>query len=365
LDQKRVMILVTEAIGGGVERLIYDQMNFYNKEYIDLYVVTIREGYLDDKFSRNPARFTCLGAQGTLKYRTYKKLINYVKKNKIDIIHTHLYLPDIYGFLIKISVPGIKFITTKHNTNAFRKKFFWGFLDKILSLPANHIIAVSESVKTFISRFEYIPSRKINVIYHGINIDRFSKSTDIQTTRSKLNINKRDFVIGIAGRITEQKGHRYLLEAMSMLNSKYKNVKLLIIGVGELLGEMKRIAYELGIAENVIFMGFREDLAELYSIMDVFCLPSVYEGLGLVLVEAMFCGTIVIGSSIHGITEIINDGINGFLVPPADSNALANTLIRVYKNDFDRKEMIGHGKKTALRFDFRKNLKKIEDLYLN
>ena len=94
------MILVTEAIGGGVERLIYDQMNFYNKEYIDLHVVTIRKGYLDKQFSSTSAHYTCLGATGTLRYSTYKRLINYVKMNKIDIIHTHLYLPDLYGFLI-------------------------------------------------------------------------------------------------------------------------------------------------------------------------------------------------------------------------------------------------------------------------
>jgi glycosyltransferase involved in cell wall biosynthesis len=363
--KKRIMILVTEAISGGVERLIYDQMNFYNKEYIDLHVVTIRKGYLDKQFSSTSAHYTCLGATGTLRYSTYKRLINYVKMNKIDIIHTHLYLPDLYGFLIKVSIPEIKLITTKHNTNDFRKKFFWGYLDKILSLPAKQIIAVSKSVKTFISHYEYIPSRKIKVIYHGINTSRFDKKIDVSEIRAKLNIDKKNFVIGIAGRITEQKGHKYLLKAISMLKHRIANIKLIIIGVGELQDELKKIGQDLGISSNIVFLGFRENLAELYSIMNVFCLPSIYEGLGLVLVEAMFCETLVVGSNVHGITEIIDDGINGFLIPPGDSVALANVLTRIYNNDYDRGKMIEQGKVTASRFNFKKNLKKIENIYMN
>ncbi len=359
-----VLILVTEAIGGGVERLIYDQMRFYDKKRINLHVITLRKGYLETEFSETSANYMCLDINRRLSYRALKKLVCYIKSNQIDIVHTHLYLPDIYGFLVKMIVPRVKLFTTKHNTNQFRKKLFWGILDNILSLPAARIIAVSEAVKKFIAKYEYIPPNRISVIYHGVDINRFFKKVNIDDIRKQLRISKDNFVIGIIGRITEQKGHIYLLRAVAELKSKIPSIKLLVIGTGELQQELSDYCHKSNIENHVSFLGFRNDMPELYSLMNVLCLPSVYEGLGLVLVEAMLCNTITVGSKIHGIEEIINDGINGFLVPPRDSEALIKVLYKIYKSDYD-KNMLVQARLAALQFDFTKNLKKIEKTYFD
>lgn len=359
-----VLILVTEAIGGGVERLIYDQMRFYDKKRINLHVITIRKGYLEKEFSETSANYMCLDVNRKVSYKVLKKLVCYIRSNHIDIIHTHLYLPDIYGFLAKMIVPRVKLFTTKHNTNQFRKKLFWGILDKILSLPAARIIAVSEAVKKFIAKYEYISPHRISVIYHGIDISRFTKNVNTGNIRNQLRISKNSFVIGIVGRITEQKGHVYLLQAIVELKVKIPGIKLLVIGTGELLQELSDYCNKLNIKKQVIFLGFRKDVPQLYRIMDVLCLPSIYEGLGLVLVEAMLCNTITVGSKIHGIEEIINDGINGFLVPPRDSEALTKVLYKIYKLDYNH-NMRRRAKQTAYKFDYRKNLKKIEKTYFD
>jgi glycosyltransferase involved in cell wall biosynthesis len=98
--------------------------------------------------------------------------------------------------------------------------------------------------------------------------------------------------------------------------------------------------------------------------MDVLCLPSIYEGLGLVLVEAMLCGTLVVGSAVHGIKEIIDNNENGFLVPPRDSQALAKILLRISQKKYS-KEIQDNAYNKAQLFDFRKNVRKIEACYIN
>jgi glycosyltransferase involved in cell wall biosynthesis len=361
--KKNVLTLFTTAIGGGVERLILDQMKHFDHTKFNIYVVTLRTGYLDTEFNKTGATYCCLNSKRRISYATFKKLINYIKKNHIDIIHTHLYLPDIYGFLAKIAVPGIKLITTKHNTNDFRKKLYWGFLDYILALPASRIIAVSGSVKQFISHHEFIPSSRIMVIYHGVDVSRFKAKRNLKKLRTELSLQRKNFVIGIVGRITKQKGHKYLLEAAHSLREKIPDMHILIIGSGELENMFRQYCHDLEIEGIVTFLGYRSDMANLYSLMDVLCLPSIFEGLGLVLVEAMLCNTLTIGAEVDGIKEIIVDGHNGFLFPPRDSNALAELLYKIYKVGY-KKEIIARARRTALRFDYRKNLREIENEYL-
>ena len=358
-----VLIIVTEATGGGVERLIYDQMHYYDREKFHLHVITLRKGYLDTDFSCTPAQYRCLNAQRKICFKAIRSLVLYIKKHRIDIVHTHLYLPDIYGFILKTLIPNIKLFTTKHNTNQFRKNPFWGLLDNLLSVPATRIIAVSESVKKFISKYEHIPLKRIKVIYHGVDIKRFRSAKNTTSIRRSIGVPKNAFVIGIVGRITEQKGHKYLFDAVAKLREKISNIRLLVVGVGELEHELAEYRSKLGLQESIIFMGYRKDVPRLYSALDVLCLPSIYEGLGLVLVEAMLCNIITVATNVDGITEIIKDGINGFLVPPADSTSLARLLDKIFKGEYNRR-MLVEARKTAMRFDYRKNLRVIEKEYV-
>jgi glycosyltransferase involved in cell wall biosynthesis len=358
-----ILILVTEAIGGGVERLIYDQMHYYDREKFDLHVITLRKGYLENEFSRTPAHYQCLYARRKICFKAIRTLTLYIKKHRIDIVHTHLYLPDIYGFILKMLVPSIKLFSTKHNTNQFRQNLFWGLLDNLLSIPATRIIAVSESVKKFISKYEHIPSRRILVIYHGVDTNRFRQIKRNTAIRRSIGVPRNAFVIGIVGRITEQKGHKYLFDAVAELKNKIDDIRLLVIGVGELQQEFVDYSNQLGLQKSIIFLGYRKDIPKLYSAMNVLCLPSIYEGLGLVLVEAMLCNTITVGTNVDGIVEIIKDGVNGFLVPPTNSNALAKLLYKISRGEYS-KEMLVEARKTAMRFDYRENLKNIEREYL-
>ncbi len=363
---KNILILLTASFGGGAERLILDQMKYYDRNKFNLHVITLKRGNLEDTFANiNGVNYLCLNSKRKISLKTIKELLRYSKEKKINLIHTHLFLPDMYGFLIKILMPKIKLISTKHNTSEFRKKIHWGLLDKLFSLPANEIITVSKSVKRFISKYEFIPSHKIKVIYNGIDVSRFNEKPNFSQLKEELQIRDGNFVVGIVGRLTKQKGHKYLLKAVANLKKKIPNIRLLIIGVGKLMSELEKYAQELKIKENINFLGFRNDMPKLYSLMDVFCLPSLSEGLVLVIIEAMLCNTITVGSKVDGIEEIIDDEITGFLVPPKDSNALTKVLYKIFQGNFSR-EMLIKAKTKALKvFDFKKSLKKIEKVYLD
>jgi len=361
--KKRILVIIKAAVGGGAEKLVLDQMKYYDKDLFDLHVVALMKGHMEKEFIYTSACYTCFYSKTNLSIRTLKKILKYIHTHKIDLIHTHLYVPDIYGFLLKMAIPRIKLITTKHNTNDFRKKIYWGLLDNLLSWPACRIIAVSQSVKDFISKYEFIPQHRITMIYHGVDINQFKKKTNLIKLKQELNIKDDDFVIGIVGRMIKQKGHKYLLEAIAKLKDEISTIKLLIIGTGNLETSLKYYSKKLGIEKNVVFLGFRMDMTPLYSLMNILCLPSIFEGLGLVLVEAMLCQTITIGAEIHGITEVIQDGINGYLFPPKNSTALANIILKIYNSNFDKK-IYEQAKKSTQRFDYKKNLIKIEKEYL-
>ena len=160
------------------------------------------------------------------------------------------------------------------------------------------------------------------------------------------------------------KGQSYLIEAFSQVQRKIPNSRLVIVGDGTLLKKLKNRAEKLGISSRVLFTGFREDVLELIRGFDVFVLPSLNEGMGKVLVEAMALGKPIIASNIGGITDLVIHEENGFLVPHADADAIARSIISLYCHPAKRKEMGGNGKRKALEYNSYSMSEMIDQLYI-
>ncbi len=355
---RKVLALITASYGGGAERLLLNQIKYHNRKKIDFYVISLRKGNLENEF-RKYKKYHSLDLHSRFSLPGLFKLIYFIKKNKIEVLHTHLLEADFYGFLVKIFCPKIRLISTKHNSNDFRKKLFWGIFNKIISLPAQ-VIAVSDAVNDFIKRYEFI--YKAITIHNGIDTKRFRRK-DTTELRRELGIKKSDFVIGIIGRLHEQKGHKFLFKAIAELRNP--KIKLLVVGTGPLELQLKGMVKKLGIEKNVFFLGFRKDIPELDSLFDVFCLPSLYEGLPLVLAEAMSCGALVVCSDIPNNREVVENGKDGITFKTGNSHELARILLDIYSNprkyDKIRKKA---RKKVIEKFDYKTNLKKIEEMYL-
>ena len=204
----------------------------------------------------------------------------FIKNSKIDILHCHGYKANFYGLLA--SKNKIPTVTTNHNwLKSHWKLKFYCLLDALWIRYFNAIVAVSDGIKKDMLKFK-IPGKKIRVIDNGIDLSRFSKEISTENIKRGLGLNGNSKVIGTIGSLKHAKGHQYLLEATKKIIETHKSIKLLIVGDGPLKTQLEGKTSSLGIAGNVIFTGYRNDIQELLSVMDIFVLPSIEEGLPMV-----------------------------------------------------------------------------------
>ncbi len=223
---------------------------------------------------------------------------------------------------------------------------------------------MSDAVRDFVATHERISPAQLVVVRNGIDLSRFSDRPSTETARAALNLPAGDFVVGIVGRLSPQKGHQYLFEAAASLVADIPSLRVLVVGEGQLKGRLQRLAARLGITDRVSFVGFRSDMFRVYATMDLLAMPSLFEGLPLVLVEALICERVAVGARTFGITDVIEDGQNGFLVKVADVKALAAAIARVFRGEYDR-DMPKRAREAAMaEYDIKIYLRRLEAIYL-
>jgi glycosyltransferase involved in cell wall biosynthesis len=258
-------------------------------------------------------------------FRSSSRLTQIIKDNHIDLIHAHTRVSQVASYLASRRA-GIPYVATCHgyfNAKLSRRLFdTWG----------EKVVAISEAVRVHLEKDFNIDPQRIEVIYNGIDLNRFSNtySTD-QIARAKRSLGiQRGNVVGTMGRLSSVKGQKFLIEAMKEIAAKSKDTQCLIIGSGREEAALKSLARSLGLEGRVIFTGAAYMDIPLYiSCMDIFVLPSIEEGLGLALLEAMSLGRPCVASATGGIKDIINDGVNGILTPVGDSVSIANAVLKI------------------------------------
>jgi glycosyltransferase involved in cell wall biosynthesis len=182
-----------------------------------------------------------------------------MKDRGIDVVRTHQYHANFYGRIAAIIARVPCIVASVHNVYTRDRKIHRRMFNRILGKFTDKVVAVSNAVKKDIVHFDRIPEGNVEVIYNGVEAQIFmNKKRD--EVRSALGMPSDSPVVGTTGRIKEQKGQKYLIEAVSTLIKDYPLIRLLIIGDGPLMGEMKRYADSLGINDNVIFLGTRRDV---------------------------------------------------------------------------------------------------------
>lgn len=243
---------------------------------------------------------------------------------------------------------------------AFLSSVYYSILQELYILRnSSLIIAVSDTVAKVIANRPFIDKNKLKVINHGINMDLFKISEDeTKTTRKKLNILYHEKVILFLSFITKQKGADIAIRSFKRLVNENKNLKLIIAGNGEYLDEAKSLVNQLDIKPNVIFTGFipNQDASKYYNAADIFIFPTLrLESFGIVIIEAMACGRPIIASNIGGIPDVIDDSINGLLIPPGNIDELTKKTLFLLKNkDFANKLAINAREKAVQKFSLEK-----------
>jgi glycosyltransferase involved in cell wall biosynthesis len=361
----KILHLIETSGPGGAEKVLLSLAKNLNKNY-DCSVGLIKNGWLYGKLKENGIKAEIIPPGGLFDLKLIRNLVTHIKGEKIDLIHSHLLDMNFYSS-IAAKFTGTPHISTEHgDVHHFSKRmdFKTRLKIKILAKFSNKLVFVSNFTKRQFLKIANLPEEKTSIIYNGIDIDEYQKPIDKNKKKGEIGIKEDEFVIGNIANLYPVKGQIYLLRAAKKVLKEIPNTKFLIIGRGELENELKREAQNLGIVSYVKFLGFREDVKELYKIMDVFVLSSLTEGLPLSLIEAMASKVPVVATDVGGIPEVIDDGVNGLLVPPSDPEALStkiNFLLR--NNSLAEKLVIQGGKKFKQQFSITIMQNKYNDIY--
>ncbi len=254
------------------------------------------------------------------------RLISLLRRLKPDIVHTHLIHADLYG-IAAARLAGVPVVfTSRHNDDAFRHRTPVKLVNRLLWRMVHTGIGISESITRFSVEVEGAPPDKMHTIHYGLETDTqpLGRHQAQTATIAELSLPAGSTLIGMVCRLTEQKGVRYAIEAFARVASEYPDTHLLIAGKGPLQTELEALASSL--SNRVHFLGWRNDVQTLMAAFDIFLMPSLWEGFGLVLLEAMAQQTPIIASWVSAIPEIVVDQETGLLVAPRDVEGLARAL---------------------------------------
>jgi glycosyltransferase involved in cell wall biosynthesis len=264
------------------------------------------------------------------------RLASLLARHKVGVLQTHGARSNFYGAVAGrlAGVPVI--IATVHNAlgdyeiSPLRRGIYAAALRRALRL-VDRVVCVSEALRQDTQRSLGVPSERVATIYNGLDPTRFRRARDSRAIRAELRIGDGPMLLAV-GRLTEQKGHRYLLEALPALLGEWPGLRCVIVGDGELRVELPEVAARLGVAHACSFTGARPDIPDLLAAADLAVLPSVSEGFPFILLEALAASKPVVASRIEGVTELIRDGQTGSLVPPRDPAALAEAARALLRN---------------------------------
>jgi glycosyltransferase involved in cell wall biosynthesis len=296
------------------------------------------------------------------------RLVRFLRREKVDILHTHLFDPSVVGlcggFLARTP---IRVMTRHYSDYHTRIRKRWHVrIDQLCTALSSAVIAVSQHTADHLVRREGAPSLKVHAIPNGIDFTRVRPSSDEAAARLRREYAPNgEHLLLVPARLHPEKGHEFLFQAIAALRGRAgRSVILLAAGVGPYESGYRERVRELGCEASVRFLGFRQDLPDLMRAVDLVVVPSVAEAFGLVLAEALYLGVPVIASRVGGIPEIIDDGTDGVLTPPGDSDALA-TAIHDLLMDPTRRETMGRQgrEKVMARFRFEDMMSSYESLY--
>ncbi len=283
------------------------------------------------------------------------KIFMLIKREKPDIVHTHTAKAGALGRVAAVlaGVPVRIHTFHGHIFESYFNKFYivlFLLIERILALFTKFIVVVSQAQKKEIGEhYKITGPGKIKVIPLGLELEKlFPINTCTGKLRKELGLGEDVIVVGIVGRLVPVKNHKMFLDAANLLpgllRDKFK-IKYLIVGDGEERASLEEYAKKLGLGNDTIFCGWREDMAGIYSDLDIVGLTSFNEGTPVALIEALAAGRPVIATDVGGVADVVKDGINGYLIASGDARAFALRLADLVKDTGKRSEFGLNGRR--------------------
>ncbi|MCP2618502.1 glycosyltransferase family 4 protein [Candidatus Aminicenantes bacterium AC-335-A11] len=264
------------------------------------------------------------------------RIAYFLKKERAILVHFH----DAHSLAVGSIAANIMKTPLKVLSRRVDFPLRKNFLSKIkYSKGIDGIIAISNGIKKVLMEEKIIDEKSIEVIHPGTDFSLFKLKFDKNYLRKELGFSKDDYLVGIIAHLADHKGHKYLIEASQFINKVTNKIKIIIVGEGPLKMELRKKAKKLNTTNIVFFLGFRKDIPQILHSLDLFVLSSYLEGLGSSILDAMACKLPVVATSTGGIPEAVKNGVTGILVPPRNPKALAEAILKLYKDKDLAKKM--------------------------
>lgn len=308
--------------------------------YTPVFCSTRAGGSLEEELKSNDIAYLLLKRRRFSDAHKFKPLISLIREQNIKIIHSHNLGSNFWGGVIG-AIAGVPVIIAhKHGQDYSTWRSL--VLDKIVSNLSRKIIFVSNDEReAFIRRIGTAPAKCLTV-YNGITINNIDHPSE-EEMRNKYGINKERTVVGIIARFAPEKDHEsFLLAAREVLRSRGE-FTFLLVGEGKTKPLMEKLSEDLGIKDHTVFTGFVNNTGEVLSIIDIGCLTSRREGMGIALLEYMAFHKPIVSTNAGGIPEVVQEGVNGFLVNPGDYKSMAAKIIELARDENLRRQMGDEG----------------------
>jgi glycosyltransferase involved in cell wall biosynthesis len=347
----KILHVITTLDVGGAEMHLLSQVRGQAARGHEVRVVYLKgQGTLERDFREAGAAYVgALGSSASLPLRLRAQIA------WAEIVHTHLLKSDMVGALVAtLSGKRARLVASKHNDEQVLKRPLVSFVHGILGNLPQRTIVLSDHVGRFVEQYGRVKRAKLRRIYYGLDPTPFERAgRDAAATRGPLRESfgfaPDDVVFTCVARFAAQKAHDVLLKALSIARTSEggERIKLLLVGddpFGDGRQKAERIAGELALGPACVFAGIRRDVPALMAMSDVFVMCSLWEGLGLVFLEAMATGIPVLATRVSAVPEVVVDGETGRLVPPADAEALARGMLELAADPALRLRLADRGK---------------------
>lgn len=357
-------MLIDSLCGGGAEKLINDIAPRFKNHgyYVEILILTDK----NDKYKSNLEKegINVLVLDSNLGHISKMfEIGKIISKGNFDVIHANLFPMTYYIALISCFMKhrNFKLVMTEHNTDNRRRHIvFFRPLERFIYKKYDNIISISLMTQEKLKEWLKLTSKYDNrfcVINNGVPIREFSSAEKYEKNYLFQEYQTDDILIAMIGSFTKQKNHLGMLGILEKLPYRYK---LILAGEGPLMNEIQDVARQRKLLNRIVFLGFRADIARILQTIDILVIPSLWEGFGLIAVEAMACGKPIVASNVPGLAEVVDT--NGLLAESNCVDDFVNQILRLEDNDTYRYYAI-KSKKGAKEYDIENMVEKYEIIY--
>ena len=370
----KVLHLITRLVVGGAQDNTLLTVEKHSRNKFEVHLASHPEGQWFDRAQQVTDVFHALPnlvnpISPIDDFKTLSTLIKLLQKEQFDVVHTHSSKAGILG---RVAAKIAKVPVIVHTIHGFAfhdfmptwKRKIYINLERGMRPCTDFFLTVSELNRQQAIELEILSAEKSKTVYSGIDLTKLDRPCNTLEIRQQLNIPDGWQTIVMVGRLDQQKAPYFLIDAFYQVLKQFPKTLLFFIGEGELQPQLEAQTQELGIKNNVKFLGSREDVPEILKIADIFALSSLWEGLGRAMTEAMLLGKPVVVPNIYGIPETVHHGETGLLFPAKNVEKLADNLVCLLQNT-EKREYLGNTAKQLTRklFDVNEMVKQIEIIY--